>query len=171
MPLTAPPEGRLLAVLKVHAPALSRLAASYTRSTDEREDLLQDIALALHLALPSFRGDASERTFVLRVAHNRAITFAARRGAAVDIADHEDALVASSGKNPELRFERAERGQRLLAAVRTLPLTHRQVMTMLLEGLAHREIAEVLGVTENVVAVRANRARAALKVLLEGEGS
>ena len=158
-------------MLKAHGPTLSRLAASYTRSAAEREDLLQDVALALHLALPSFRGDASERTFVLRVAHNRAITFAASRGAALDIADHEDAVIASSGKNPALRFERAERGQRLLAAVRALPLPHRQVMTMLLEGLCHREIADVLGVTENVVAVRANRARGALKILLEGEES
>ena len=45
-------------------------------------------------------------------------------------------------------------------------MPHRQVVTLLLEGLSHREIADVLGVTENNVAVRATRARAALRVLL-----
>jgi RNA polymerase sigma-70 factor (ECF subfamily) len=66
-----------------------------------------------------------------------------------------------------MAFERGERERRLLAAVRALPVLHRQVILLLLEGLAHREIAEVLGTTENNVAVRANRARAALRVLLD----
>jgi RNA polymerase sigma-70 factor (ECF subfamily) len=39
-------------------------------------------------------------------------------------------------------------------------------VTLLLEGLTQREIAEVLGVTESAVAVRIHRAKAALRVLL-----
>jgi DNA-directed RNA polymerase specialized sigma24 family protein len=44
-------------------------------------------------------------------------------------------------------YERKERGSRLLAATRALPLGHRQAVTLLLEGLSHREIADVLGTT------------------------
>jgi RNA polymerase sigma-70 factor (ECF subfamily) len=51
--------------------------------------------------------------------------------------------------------------------VRALPLGHRQVVTLLLEGLSQREIAEVLGTTENAVNVRASRARTAMRALLE----
>lgn len=40
--------------------------------------------------------------------------------------------------------------------VRALLLGHRQVVTLLLEGLSQREIAEVLGTTENAVNVRAS---------------
>jgi DNA-directed RNA polymerase specialized sigma24 family protein len=46
----------------------------------------------------------------------------------------------------------------------------KQVLTLLLEGLSHREVAEVVGISENNVAVRANRARAAVRVLLDREG-
>lgn len=166
------PEERIARILTEHARSLERLAASYTRSAADREDLLQEVALAVWTALPGFRGDCSERTFVLRVAHNRAVSFLVkRRRAPMPVEDCEESAVASSGKNPAIAYERKERGSRLLAAARALPLGHRQVVTLLLEGLSHREIAEVLGTTENNVAVRANRARAAMRVLLQEETS
>jgi DNA-directed RNA polymerase specialized sigma24 family protein len=34
-------------LLATHGPALGRLASSYTRTTGEREDLLQEIAFAI----------------------------------------------------------------------------------------------------------------------------
>lgn len=82
-------------------------------------------------------------------------------------ADRADRVVATTGKNPAVVHERKERENRLLAAVRALPVPHRQVITLLLEGLSHHEIADVLGTTENNIAVRANRARAAMRVLIE----
>lgn len=164
------PEIRLGRLLAEHARPLERIAASYARSGADREDLLQDFAVALWTALPSFRGECSEKTFVLRIAHNRALSFLAKRGPLNEaVEDHEESAVASSGKNPAIAYERSERGSRLFAAARALPLGHRQVVTLLLEGLSHREISEVLGTTENNVAVRASRARAALRVLLQDD--
>jgi RNA polymerase sigma-70 factor (ECF subfamily) len=161
------PNERWERVITLHARPLERVAASYARSAPEREDLLQDFAFALWQALPGFRGECSERTFILRIAHNRAVTFLSKRGPKSEpIDDHQANAEASSGANPAIAYERKEHGNRLLAATRALPLPHRQVVTLLLEGLSHREIAEVLGVNENNVAVRATRARAALRVLL-----
>ncbi|HVH47143.1 MAG TPA: sigma-70 family RNA polymerase sigma factor [Labilithrix sp.] len=158
-------------LLTRHARPLERLAASYAPAAADRDDLLQEIALALWTAMPGFRGECSEKTFVLRVAHNRALSFLTKRGrAGIPVDDVEESVVASSGKNPAIAYERKERGSQLLAAARALPIGHRQVITLLLEDLSHREIAEVLGTTENNVAVRANRARAAMRVLLEPPG-
>lgn len=155
-------------ILRENARPLERLIASYARSEADRADLRQDVALALWSALPGFRGDCAERTFLLRIAHNRALTFLSKRGRPTDeIEDHADRVVATSGKNPAVAYDRKERESRLLAAVRALPVTHRRVITLMLEGLSHREIADVLGTTENNVGVRANRARAAMRVLLE----
>jgi RNA polymerase sigma factor (sigma-70 family) len=50
-----------------------------------------------------------------------------------------------------------------MSAIQSLPLAHRQIIVLMLEDLSHAEIAEVLGITENNVAVRLNRARNALK--------
>jgi RNA polymerase sigma factor (sigma-70 family) len=159
---------RATRVLGEHLPALERLIASYARSPADRADLRQDIALAFWSAMPRFRGECSEKTFLLRIAHNRALHFLSKRGTATDdIDDHEDKVMATTGKNPAIRFERNEQRSRLLEAVRALPVSHRQVMTMMLEGLSQAEIAAALGTTENNVAVRATRARAALRVLLD----
>ena len=160
--------GRTRRVLQENHAPLERLVASYAHSAADRDDLRQDIAVALWSSLRGFRGDCSERTFLLRIAHNRALTFITkRRGNTENIDDHAQHVTATSGKNPALVYERNERTSRLLAAVRALPVPHRQVMTLLLEGLSPRDIAEVLGTTENNVAVRANRARATLRILLE----
>lgn len=163
------PDERLRRLLAEYARPLERIAASYARSAADREDLLQDFAVALWQALPGFRGECSDKTFLLRIAHNRAITFLSKRGpVALDVDDHENSVLETSRKNPAMLYERKESGSRLLAATRALPIGHRQVVTLLLEGLSHQEIADVLGTTENNVAVRANRARAAMRALLEG---
>jgi DNA-directed RNA polymerase specialized sigma24 family protein len=51
-------------LLRQYAAPLQRLAHAYARSPTEQEDLFQEIALALWTALPGFRGDASERTWL-----------------------------------------------------------------------------------------------------------
>jgi RNA polymerase sigma factor (sigma-70 family) len=66
-------------LLAENGPALARLAASYTRTAADRDDLLQEIAIALWRAWPKFRGECSTRTFLFRVAHNRAISHVYRR--------------------------------------------------------------------------------------------
>ncbi len=58
-------------VVDTYGPALRRLASAWERDAAAREDLLQEILLALWRALPRFRGECSEKTFVFRVAHNR----------------------------------------------------------------------------------------------------
>jgi RNA polymerase sigma-70 factor (ECF subfamily) len=54
----------------------------------------------------------------------------------------------------------------LEAAIAQLPVGLAQVITLTLEGLSQREIAEVLGISENNVAVRATRARQAVRARL-----
>ena len=152
-------------LLDDHGPALRRVAASYESNAARREDLVQEIALALWQALPRFRGECSERTFVFRIAHNRSLTHVwrrnARRGAPLDEVEIEDPRAG-----PEAQAVSGERREHLLAAVRGLPLIHRQVLMLQLEDLSQAEMAAVLGVSENVIAVRLSRARKALREAL-----
>jgi RNA polymerase sigma-70 factor, ECF subfamily len=55
----------------------------------------------------------------------------------------------------------------VIAAIRDLPELEQEIITMLIwDGLPPREVAAVLGLTPNVVRVRAHRARAKLKAAL-----
>jgi RNA polymerase sigma factor (sigma-70 family) len=154
-------------VLREYGPSLGRLAASYEAAPDRREDLLQEIRLALWKALPRFRGECSLRTFVYRVAHNRALTHAwqrrALRGASEEIAD-----IADPAPTAESSIIRQADRESLLAAIRRLPLEFRQVITMVLEEVPQVEIAAVLGISENNVSVRLHRARKLLRRALGG---
>ena len=145
--------------------ALARIAGSYERSPAGREDLVQDMILALVQALPKFRGESAVGTFVYRVATNQALDRLARRTPAmIELSDAPE--VADPNPGPERRYRQMDQRERLLAAIRQLPLSLRQVITLVLEGLAHQEIAAILGITENNVGVRANRARTRLRDLL-----
>lgn len=145
---------------------IRRLVASCEFDRARREELQQEILLALWRALPSYRGESSLRTFVARVAHNRAATHVAReaaepRGAPLD------PEWAADGAGPHDTVEQADRATKLLAAVAGLPLGLRQPVLLTLEGFTPREIADVLGTTANAVSVRLTRARDALRERLE----
>jgi RNA polymerase sigma-70 factor, ECF subfamily len=149
-----------------HGAALSRLAGSFTRSTGDRDDLLQEIAMALWRALPSFRGDCSERTFVFRIAHNRCITHLSKRRVTISLEANE-IDVEDRSATAEAALTQEQERQRLLAAIRELPAIHREVLVLALEGMEYREIADVVGISESNVGVRLSRARERLKKLLE----
>ena len=152
-------------LMREHGASIARMAAAYENNPTNRDDLVQDIALALWRALPQFRGECSERTLVFRIAHNRAVTHMGRRQKSPR--DLDDAFdPADSRATPEVLAAASQFRDRLMAAVQRLPLGHRQVIVLLLEGMAHGEIAEVLGISESNVAVRANRARKELRSLL-----
>jgi RNA polymerase sigma-70 factor (ECF subfamily) len=163
------PDADLRRVLATYGGMLRRQAAAYERDPTAREDLLQEILLALWRALPRFRGECSERTFVLRVAHNRALTHAFRRPPR-PVALEAAAEVADPRPGPEHEASAAQRRERLLAALHRLPLLARQVLTLSLEGLGGGEIAALLGITENNANVRLSRARRALRDELERQG-
>jgi len=155
-------DARFLRILNEHGDALRRLTFGYERDPGRRQDLEQEILLALWQALPTFANQCGERTFVFRVAHNRAISHIRHwRLRTTDSMDDEDPI-ATTDADPEQAASHSQRRAALAAAVRSLPLGLRQVILLLLEGLSHREIGEVLGISEGNVAVRSTRARKAL---------
>ena len=54
---------------------LRRLTTGYAAEPADREDLFQDIAVGIWGAIPRFRGESSERTWIYRIAHNTALTW------------------------------------------------------------------------------------------------
>ena len=152
-------------ILAADGAALARLAAGYTNTPSDRDDLLQEIAMAVWRALPRFRGECSERTFLFRIAHNRAIAHLSRiRAQPVATGELE---ASDPSPDPETGLAQEQRAENLRRAIHRLPLVYRQVIILSLEGLGYREIAEVLGVSENNVGARLTRARQMLRDSLE----
>lgn len=155
-------------VVRCHGDAIARLAWGYVDTAADHDDLVQEILVALWRGLPRFRGEASVWTFVFRVAHNRAVSFAAQRRQHEPLASAEH--VADARPAPDTIAERNSAHERLVHAVRRLPDLQRQAVMLHLEGASVPEIAAVQGTTENNVSVRLTRARQTLRALLVSEG-
>jgi RNA polymerase sigma factor (sigma-70 family) len=152
---------RWAGTLAEHGRGLSRMAGSYTRSAAEREDLEQDIALALWRALPTFRGESSLKTFAYRVARYCCFRHVRRRRDLGDAAD--PASVADPAACVESAVLRADQRARIEQALTDLPENLESVLTMHLTGHSYTQIAEALGISERNVSVRLTRARARLR--------
>jgi len=63
----------------------------------------------------------------------------------------------------------SERAEQFLRHLRTLPLGQREVLARALEGLPPAEIAKIVGITVENVAVRLSRAREAMRRSIESE--
>lgn len=145
-------------LLRRYVAPLRRLAWSYVRGGSD--DLFQEIAMALWQALPRFRGDSSERTWVYRIAHNTAISFVSsgRRRAQREILEDASSEPASTA-SAEADLIEDERRTRVWRAVRALPVLDRQIISMHLEGLSAAEVSAVTGVSSIAIATRLTRIR------------
>lgn len=152
-------------VIRQYGPALARLAASYERDRALREELLQEIFMALISALPRLRDPEKLKTFVFRVAHNRAVRHIQYRVREPRDAVEADEVAADAPSHEQAMIAR-ERAEKLLEAIRDLTLPYRQVITLLLEDFTYPEIAESLGISEANVGIRINRAKQQLKEAL-----
>jgi RNA polymerase sigma-70 factor (ECF subfamily) len=147
--------------LRRYTPALHRLVWAYVRTTADADDLFQEIAIALWKALPNFRQDCSERTYVYRVAHNTAISFVTSTKRHTqrerEPEEHEQHFISSM--NPEREAMENQQRQRLRSAVRDLSVTDRQIVLLYLEGLSTSEMEGVTGFTAGKIAMRLTRIR------------
>ncbi|MGM0559349.1 MAG: RNA polymerase sigma factor [Myxococcota bacterium] len=146
--------------------AIRRVAASYAPPGAERDDLEQEIALAIYEALPKFRDESSIKTYIYRIAQNCGIDRIRKKR--VDRVELEQGRTPDlDGTSPEEHAVRRDQYERLAAGVRQLPLKLRQPLVLRLEELTYDEIADVLGISNSNVGVRIHRAKAALKEMLE----
>jgi RNA polymerase sigma-70 factor (ECF subfamily) len=139
-------------LLVTYAEAIRRLCSAYAPGRSDAEDLFQEIALALWRALPAFRGEASTRTWLYRVAHNVAFTWQVRDRRRQARETPLEAEFAVTG----------ETGLRRLALRRALEVmspADRALTILWLEGLSAREIEDVTGVRAATIAVRLSRIR------------
>ena len=74
------------------------------------------------------------------------------------------------GRNPEQLADNAGLRRRLRKALRALPAPYRAIVFLReMEGLSTREVAAVMGISEDNVKARLHRARIALQAALESE--
>lgn len=133
-------------------------------SPSAAEDVLQEVMLAVWQGAPQFRAESKVITWMLSIAHKRAVT-ARQRLPAADTLLHENIAADSAG--PLETLERQADRVRVQAALQELPPDQREVLELIFyHDLSGPEAAEVLGVSVGTVKSRLHRAKTLLGRLL-----
>ena len=129
----------------------------------DREDVLQMVFYQLHRALPSYRREASLKTFLHQITSNVVIDHLRRRRRRPIIQD-EEAIGELAATLPDP----AERAQLklLFSKLEEIPPKRRIVFVLIaVKGLSYEDAAEQLGISTGAVRQRLSLARMALSPL------
>ena len=136
-----------------------RLLRHLTRHAETAEDLAQQTFLKALQALPSYRGDASHRTWLSRIAFREYIAWRRKRRLFLPL----EVLHPKVDQN----FGAIEDGEALLAALHHLPSALREAFLLYeVQQLSIEEIAEVTASPVGTVKSRLHHARSRLQIML-----
>ncbi|MGA2094318.1 MAG: RNA polymerase sigma factor [Sedimentisphaerales bacterium] len=149
-----------------HQGLLYRVVRAYGNTAQDQDDLFQEICLQLWLSIPRFEGRAKVSTWIYRVALNTAMVW--NRGEKSRRKHRERLLTFAPKQQNDYSQKSQEIIERLYEAIRKLPKVDTSIVLMHLDGLGYDEMAEILGISENNVGVKLNRAKKQLALLLDG---
>ena len=157
------------AIYRAHVAAVYRRLSRILGPVPEREDLVQDVFLALHDALPRFRGDARLTTLVHRIAINKAYEHLRRRArrpaTPVDAAFFDELM--SFASTPETRLAAREELAAVFACLaRIKPKKRIAFLLRVVDGLSFEEIGELVDATPETVAKRVQHGQREMDALL-----
>jgi RNA polymerase sigma-70 factor (ECF subfamily) len=160
-------------IYRTHVAAVHRRLSRLLGPIPEREDLLQDVFLALHRALPTFRGDAALATLIQRIAINKACELLRARyrrpTTPVDGAFFDE-LVSGAG-TPEAQASTREELCAVFACLaRIKPKKRVALLLRVVEGLSFEQIGQLVDATPEAVAKRVQHGHQELTALLSRRG-
>jgi len=154
------------AVLR-EVPRLRRYAVALLADRARADDLVQDTLERALGRLHLWQSGTDMRRWLFTIMHNlhvNAVRRSIRRGSETTLEDAEDRLVQSASQHDSMAV------RDLNAALQSLPVEQVEVLLLVaLEGLAYREVAQVLDIPLGTVMSRLSRARQALRRFLDGE--
>ena len=148
-----------------------QVARAYTLTSEESQDLAQEILLQAWRSLPRFEGKATAATWFYRVALHTAMNWQRkdkpRRTRQQPLL--EVRTVTTEGLDSAEQVQQRDTVEQLYKAIQQLRKTDAALVLLYLDDLSYREMAEVLGISESNVGVKLNRAKQALSALMNGK--
>ena len=155
-------------IYRAHSRRIYGVLVRMLGNQTDAEDMLQDVFLAAHRKLESFRGESALGTWLYRLAVNLCLDYLrSRTGRAIQMTD----VIADEPSLPDAASHRlAERTvtkMDLERALAQLPEGCRAAFVLHdVQGLEHREVGEVLGIAEGTSKSQVHKARLRLRTLL-----
>ena len=160
-------EQEFLARIEQHKGILYKVSKMYMDTTDDQQDLFQEIVCQLWKAYDSFKGESQFSTWMYRVAINTSIVFLKKEKRKVDKYDLSTDNIREEESDSEIKENQLNH---FYKAVQKLEKIDKAIIFYQLEGFSHKEIAENLGISEGNARVKLNRAKEKLKEIIKNQG-
>jgi RNA polymerase sigma factor (sigma-70 family) len=146
------------------SPKMYAVCLRYASNADDAQDLLQEGFIKVFRNLEKFRREGSFEGWMRRVFVNTAIEHYRKKVNLNSIGDREEQTIADSSWN--ILDQLGEKD--IIALVQELAPGYRSIFNMyVIEGYTHREIGEILGISEGTSKSQLARAKAILKKKVE----
>ncbi|MCK9326056.1 MAG: RNA polymerase sigma factor [Bacteroidales bacterium] len=142
----------------------------YAGKTGDSDDLYQEILINIWKGMESFRGDSKRSTWVYRVAVNTALTYLNRKNKYLNFNMHwDDGRVCDLVCEDMEEKVRQEAQMNLISnLMNQLSVVDKIIISLMLEELSSKEIAEIVGITETNVRVKIHRIKEDLRSQVKG---
>jgi RNA polymerase sigma-70 factor (ECF subfamily) len=152
-------------IYRQHSARIYSLACRMAGSAEDGEDLLQEIFLQAYRKMGSYKGDAAFGTWLYRLAVNHCLDYVRSRQAKMskltDTLDGERSFQPVAPRDTPIARVDLER------AIERLPDGCREAFVLHdVEGLDHKEIAELMGIAEGTSKSQVFKARMKLRAYL-----
>lgn len=154
-------------LVETYADTILRVSYTYLHSTQDAEDICQDVLLKALNRAERFESAEHERAWIIRVTINAAKDLLRRQSgrATVALDDIAEPVAPTRATEREL----AARSESVLERVMALPLEYREAIYLhYYEGYSIKQIAAIVHASESAVATRLSRGRSKLRPALEG---
>lgn len=156
-------------LVRDYADLILRVSYTYLKSTQDAEDICQDVLMRCLDRTEPFEDLEHERAWIIRVAANAAKDLLRRASRKLEVVSIDDIAEPAA---PEEAIPGAGRAGSVLAAVMALPLKYREAIYLhYYEGYPIKRIAELTGRSEAAVAQHLSRGRSMLRTMLNEEES
>lgn len=161
------PEQFLLQLWQQNQGAISRTLLASEADPAARQDLKQDIFLALHQSAARIQTAEMPRAYLFRIVHNVTVDHIARAKRQQWQPLDDENQQHFTQDCPSTEVDEQQQSQQLMLAVRRLSPANRQVILLAMEDLDAPEIADILQISQGAVRVRLNRAKTELMELMQ----
>ncbi len=143
----------------------------YNPNPEDQKDMYQEILINIWKSLEGFRGEAAISTWIYRIAVNTSLSYTGKAFKHLKIMVDADTQNLHNLLNDDFIDEKLKKEQQLehlQNELNQLSVIDKALITLMLEGLSMKEIADVIGITEPNVKVKIHRIKEQLKSKFAG---
>lgn len=164
-------EERFNKIIEENESTIARICRYYAKCEEDTKDMYQEVLINIWKSLDSYRGDAAISTWIYRIAINTSLSQSGRSYKQLKFrVDFDTQNLGSLLDDDEIEIKELFENQleALQTEINQLSIIDKALITLLLEDLSSKEIANIIGLTEPNIRVKIHRIKESLRQSLNG---